>query len=134
MEGQKPLPDATHNFPANPNIWKFWGTPLQKEFFATLRWYVFYSFLVVGANHIASRYETGDFNLKTWKTSEEYEQSEKASKHYRYLQDLNLSLHIRPLDLGGGTYPVNHTTPDIVFDDGIDFVRPKKSGPNLASA
>lgn len=122
MEGSKPLPNANHNFPAKPDIWKFWGTPLQKSYFKALGLYLAYSFTYVGINYYLTRNEIGDYNLETMKTEEEVDLFMRTHKQDTKVMDLQLPLHIRNADMfGAGSKDPNN--PNIVFDDGVDYVR-----------
>lgn len=123
MHGRRPLPDAKHTFPASPDLWKFWGTPLSKNYFKWLGYYLAYSTLVVGLNYYITRNEIGEFGYESLRPAEEIKAMIELRKVNYYLNDLGLSIHQRSKDMLG--FNKEHDRPNMVFDDGIDFVPPE---------
>lgn len=119
MHGSRPLPDATHKFPAKPDLAKFWKTPLSKSYFKALGCYMTFAMSFVAFNFYISKFQKGDFDLEVVRPQAQYEAILAAREKAFEIEQLHLNIHIRAADLTGGYDP---RKPEMIFDDGIDLV------------
>lgn len=127
MHGSRPLPDGKHTFPASPDVYKFWGTPLSKNYFKFLGYYIAYSTFIVGLNFYLTRNEPGEFGYVSLRPVEELKGIINIREVNSALDDLDLGIHQRHRDMLG--FNKDPHKPNIVFDDGIDYVPPSHIRP-----
>lgn len=112
----RPPPKAEYNFPNNPDVNKFWGTPTSRAFFKSLGVTLAISAVVWGGNLYFTRNDKGPFGFDITKTKEELEEENRIRQ---------LKLEIKPYNL-----PIGVKSDQVLvenkmkFDDGIEF-RPR---------
>lgn len=120
MEGREPPPRASHPFPNNPDLTKFWGTPVVKPFFR-------FSFAIVGfvtaygmLQIYLSRNDTKLYGfIEIPKTKEEVDKKREIEEKFLNLK-LRHDLHLTPKhDKFFGIDPI--TGRNLAYDEGIDF-------------
>lgn len=121
MEGRFNLPDAKHNFPNNPNLRKFWGTPQSKSFFGIVG-VVFGSFTVfLGLNSYLCRNEVGPYGYDLKLTDEQMDRKIELIRTKSEVRKLQLPLHFAQDEnlLESNKSPLK-------FDDGVQRVAPSR--------
>lgn len=116
MEGLKPPPRAEYNFPNNPDLNKFWGTPLSRAFFRSMAVVFSLSALIWGSNLYFLRNEKGPFGLDFSMTQKEFEVSRDIRSQKTFLMSRDLALVAKSDQI--------FVDRQMKFDDGVQF-RPR---------
>ena len=132
MEGRRPPPRASHPFPDNPDLTKFWGTPVVKPFF---RVYcaIAGAITVYGLINIwLTRNETAVYGIELPQTKEEWDKKQEIANTFSMIKsryDLKLTPNHEKISLNpkkmkelryddGMEFPVNVRTPEDIYKYG----------------
>lgn len=117
MEGKHTPPFASHPYPNNPDMWKFWGTPFVKSYFKVMGTMTlcFVSFIAMSV--ITNRNEVGTLGIDYRMTAEQVKKKIAMIKnsHTVFMTGFNMTSEYQDINL---------STDDHRFDDGISFVTP----------
>lgn len=119
MEGRFSPPKASHPFPNNPDLTKFWGQ-YSKGFFKTFGTFVLIYGSIFGLNTYLTRHEKGFFGLDMTISEEELVKQTELKKNIANMR-WNIGL---PLSFAHENAPI--TKSNMRFDDGTEFSPPKE--------
>lgn len=118
MEGRNPPPPASHPFPDNPDLRKFWGTPLSKGFFKFSAAIIAGWLTLVGINFYLTRNDTTLLGVDISGTPEQFKKRSDLIGKSSFIKLNNIPMQFKHERI----FTKTPDGGDLRFDDGIEFI------------
>lgn len=116
MEGRYPPPPASHPFPDNPDMTKFWGTPYYKAFFKSAAVVMAIVGTYVTISYQLNKDRTHFMGVRFAFTKEEIQKRLQIQEFSAKLATMSLPVEVRHRAI----FPERNGA-DLRFDDGVTF-------------